>query len=217
MFRDCLGVSERWACRVVGQHRSTQRHQPKTAEGDQALRAELRQFSEERPRWGYRRAHHRLRELGWEVNRKRVQRLWREEGLRVPQRKRKRRRLGESTVPAERLRAERPNHVWAFDFQFDQTADGRALKLLNIVDEFTREALVMLVERSIDADTVVAVLERLVAERGAPELLRMRQRPGDDRARAQGLVRAVEDRDRVHRAGLAVAEPVRRVVPLPRP
>ena len=171
MLRDRLGVSERWACRVVGQHRSTQRHEPKTAADDAVLRAELRKFSEERPRWGYRRAHHHLRELGWEVNRKRVQRLWREEGLRVPQRRRKRRRLGESTVPAERLRAERPNHVWAFDFQFDQTADGRVLKLLNIVDEFTRESLVMLVERSIDADTVVAALERLVAERGAPELL----------------------------------------------
>jgi putative transposase len=117
-------------------------------------------------------AHHHLRELGWEINRKRVQRIWREEELRVPVRKRKRRRLGGSTVPAERLHAERPNHVWAFDFQFDQTADGRALKLLNIVDEFTREALVMLVERSIDADTVVATLERLCAQRGAPELLR---------------------------------------------
>ena len=84
MLRDRLGVSERWACRVVGQHRSTQRHEPKRAEDDAALRAELRQFSKDRPRWGYRRAHHQLRELGWEVNRKRVQRLWREEGLRVP-------------------------------------------------------------------------------------------------------------------------------------
>jgi putative transposase len=177
MLRDRLGVSERWACRVVGQHRSTQRHEPGTAEDDAALRAELRKFSRERPRWGYRRAHHRLRELGWSVNRKRVQRLWREEGLRVPVRRRKRRRLGESTVPAERLRAERRNHVWAFDFQFDQTADGRALKLLNIVDEFTRESLVMLVERGIDADTVVATLERLVADRGAPELLRMDNGP----------------------------------------
>jgi len=111
------------------------------------------------------------------VNRKRVQRLWREEGLRVPQRKRKRRRLGDSTVPATRLRAERPNHVWAFDFQFDQTAEGRGLKLLNIVDEFTREALVMLVERSIDADRTVSELERLVAARGAPELLRMDNGP----------------------------------------
>jgi len=177
MLRDRLGVSERWACKVVGQPRSTQRREPVRADDDAALRSELRKFSVQRPRWGYRRAHHRLRELGWEVNRKRVQRLWREEGLRVPQRKRKRRRLGESTVPAERLRAERPNHVWAFDFQFDQTADGRALKLLNIVDEFTRESLVMLVARSIDADMVVATLERLVAERGAPELLRMDNGP----------------------------------------
>lgn len=111
------------------------------------------------------------------MNRKRVQRLWREEGLRVPQRKRKRRRLGESTIPAQRLRAERPNHVWAFDFQFDQTADGRALKLCNIVDEFTREALVMLAARSIDADMVVETLERLLAERGAPEHLRMDNGP----------------------------------------
>jgi putative transposase len=177
MLCDRLGVSERWACRVVGQHRSTQRHEPVRAADDAALRAELRKFSKERPRWGYRRAHHRLREQGWEVNRKRVQRLWREEGLRVPVRKRKRRRLGESSVPAERLRAERPNHVWAFDFQFDQTADGRALKLMNIVDEFTRESLVMLVARSIDAEKVATTLERLCGERGAPELLRMDNGP----------------------------------------
>jgi putative transposase len=114
-----------------------------------------------------------LREEGWEVNRKRVQRLWREEGLRVPQRTRKRRRLGESTVPASRLAAKRPDHVWALDYQHDQTADGRVIRLLNVVDEYTREALAMLVARSIDADTTVAVLERLVAERRAPEFLRM--------------------------------------------
>jgi putative transposase len=172
MLRDRLGVSERWACRVVGQHRSTQRHEPKRAEGDAALRAELRRFSKDRPRWGYRRAHHHLREQGWEINRKRVQRLWREEGLRVPQRKRKRRRVGDSTVPAKRLRAECPNQVWAFDFQFDQTADGRVLKLLNVVDEFTRESLAMLVERGIDADRTVEVLERLAAQRAAPAHLR---------------------------------------------
>jgi putative transposase len=177
MLRDRLGVSERWACKVVGQPRSTQRREPVRTDDDAALRAELRKFSVQRPRWGYRRAHHRLRQDGWEINRKRVQRVWREEGLRVPQRQRKRRRVGESTVPAERLRAERPNHVWAFDFQFDQTADGRALKLLNIVDEFTRESLVMLVARRIDADIIVATLERLVADRRAPELLRMDNGP----------------------------------------
>lgn len=174
MLRDRLGVSERWACRLVGQHRSTERYEPVRGDDDAALRAELRAFSAQRPRWGYRRAHHHLREQGWDVNRKRVQRLWREEGLGVPQRKCKRRRVGESTsdAAAVRLRAQRPGHVWSFDFQFDQTVDGRALKLLNIVDEFTREALEMLVARSIDADTVVAALDGLVAERGAPELLR---------------------------------------------
>ena len=177
MLRDRLGVSERWACRVVGQHRSTQRYEPTRVEDDAALRARLREISAERPRWGYRRAHHRLRQEGWEVNRKRVQRLWREEGLRVPQRRRKRQRLGDSTVAAERLRAQRPNHVWALDFQHDQTADGRVLRLLNVVDEFTREALQMLVERSIDADRIVSVLELLVSERGAPEYLRMDNGP----------------------------------------
>ncbi len=201
MLCDRLGVSERWACRVVGQHRSTQRHEPTRAGDDAALRAQLRQFSKERPRWGYRRAHHHLRELGWEVNRKRVQRCWREEGLRVPQRARKRRRLGESTVPAQRLRAQRPNQVWAFDFQFDQTADGRMLKLQNIVDEFTREALVMLVEPNIDADTVVATLERLVAERGvAPEFLRMDNGP-------EMTAHALEDWCQFSNAGTAYIEP----------
>jgi putative transposase len=171
-LRERFGVSERWACQLVGQHRSTQRHRSDPGDGDAALRALLREISVRRPRWGYRRAHVRLAELGHAVNRKRVQRLWREEGLRVPARRRKRRRLGESTVAAGRLRAERPDHVWAIDFQFDQTADGRVLKLLNIVDEFTREALAMHVARRIDADKTVAVLEQLAARRSAPAHVR---------------------------------------------
>ena len=123
-----------------------------------------------------------------QVNRKRVQRLWREEGLRVPARRRKRQRLGESTVPADRLRAERPDHVWALDFQFDQTADGRVLKLLNVVDEFTREALAMHVARRIDADQAVDVLERLAASARRARARALRQRARADRARAQRLV-----------------------------
>ena len=112
------------------------------------------------------------------MNRKKIQRLWREEGLRVPQRKRKRLRLGESTVPAKRLRAERPNHVWALDFQFDTTTDGRTLKLLHVVDEHTREALAIRVARSIDADHTVRVLDQIVRERGSgPELIRMDNGP----------------------------------------
>ena len=172
MLRDRLDVSERWACRVVGQHRSTQRREPVVAGDDEALRAALRAIAVRRPRWGYRRARTLLLEDGWSVNRKRVQRLWREEGLRVPARRRKRRRLGESTVPADRLRAERPDHVWAIDFQFDQAVNGRAIKLLNIVDEFTREALAMHVATSITADDTVGVLDRLARERGAPAHVR---------------------------------------------
>jgi putative transposase len=107
------------------------------------------------------------------VNRKAIQRLWREEGLRVPSQRRKRQRLGASTTPADRLAAEHPNHVWALDYQFDQTLDGRTLKLLNVVDEHTREALTITVDRRIDADATVAVLDRLVAERGcAPRFIR---------------------------------------------
>jgi putative transposase len=140
---------------------------------DRALREQLRQFSRAHPRWGYRRAHAVLREQGWRVNRKAVQRLWREEGLRVPTTGRKRQRLGISTCPADRLAAEHPDHVWALDYQFDQTLDGRILKLLNVVDEHTREAMAITVERRIDADATVRVLDHLVAERGtAPRFIR---------------------------------------------
>jgi putative transposase len=173
MLQDRLGLSERRPCRYVGQHRSTQRREPRIAADEGALRGRLREISRERPRWGYRRVHATLRQEGLAVNRKRVQRLWREEGLRVTLRRRKRQRLGVSTVPAKRLRAEQPDHVWAIDFQFDQTADGRTLKLLHVVDEFTREALAIKCERHIDADATVAQLDCLVAQRGrAPQFVR---------------------------------------------
>ncbi len=173
MLCDRLSLSERRACQIAGQHRSTQRHQPNPAPDDAALRARLRALSHERPRWGYRRAHARLLDEGWSLNRKRVERIWREEGLRVPKRRRKRQRLGESTVPADRLAAVRPDQVWALDFQFDQTQDGRILKLLHVVDEHTREALAIECRRRIDADQTVAVLDELVAVRGAaPEHVR---------------------------------------------
>ena len=201
MLQDRLGLSERRACRYVGQYRSTQRCEPCVAADDGALRGRLREISRERPRWGYRRAHATLRQEGWEVNRKRVQRLWREEGLRVTLRRRKRQRLGVSTVPAKRLTAEQPNHVWAIDFQFDQTADGGILKLLHVVDEFTREALAIECRRRIDADTTVATLDRLVAQRGrAPQFVRCDNGP-------EFTANALRDWCRFSRAGSAYIEP----------
>ena len=121
-----LKVSERFACRVVGQHRSTQRHTPasQTVEDpDAALRAWLREYAGKHPRWGHRRAYHDARGEGWTVNHKKIQRLWREEGLRVVV-KRRRKRVGSSTVPPVPS-ATGPNMVWAIDFQFDSTTDGR--------------------------------------------------------------------------------------------
>jgi len=201
MLGDRLGISERRACRIVGQPRSTQRRDPIVAQDDAALREALWAFSRGRPRWGYRQAHQHLLEQGWSVNRKRVQRLWREEGLRVPQKHRKRRRVGDSTVPGDRLRAERPDHVWAFDFQFDVTDDGRAVKLLYVVDEFTREALAMEAERRIDADKVVDVLDRIVRERGRyPQFVRCDNGP-------EMTSNALRDWCRFSRTGAAFIEP----------
>lgn len=202
MLIDRFGVSERRACRIVGQHRSSQRHLPcRAGERDDALRSRLRRLSVEHPRWGYRLAWGAVRAEGWEVNRKKIQRLWREEGLRVPQRKRKRYRLGESTVPGKRLRAERPNHVWALDFQFDTTTDGRTLKLLHVVDEHTREALAIRVARSIDADHTVRVLDQIIRERGrGPELVRMDNGP-------EMTANALRDWCRFSGAGASFIEP----------
>jgi putative transposase len=200
MLQDRLGLTERRACRITGQNRSTQRHRGPRRDRDDALRRRLREVAREHPRWGYRRAWALLRTEGWEVNRKRIQRLWREEGLRVPPRRRKRRRLGQSTVPGARLRAERADHVWALDFQFDTTSDGRILKLLHVVDEHTREALWIEVARRIDADATVAVLERIAARRGAPELIRMDNGP-------ELTAHAIRDWCRTTGAGTSYIEP----------
>ena len=172
-----FGVSERRACRVVGQWRSTQRRPARPMpSADEKLRRQLREFARRHPRLGWRKAHDVVRRDGFVVNHKRLRRLWREEGLRrPPPRKNKRRRPGGSAGVL--LRAEYPNHVWALDFQFDETADQRRLKLLNIVDEHTREALAMDVDRSMGADQVVSCIERLVGERGAPGHLRMDNGP----------------------------------------
>ncbi|WNB89366.1 IS3 family transposase [Glutamicibacter protophormiae] len=167
-----LQVSERMACRLAGLSRSAYRRPLKgdtTADPDRALRDWLRGYAKKHPRWGYHRAYHDARGEGWAVNHKKIQRLWREEGLRVPQRRR-RKRVGSSTVDAPAAVA--PNVVWAVDFQFDVDERGRPVKICSIVDEHTRECIGGLVERSITADRLTAHLEDLVAVRGAPAVLR---------------------------------------------
>jgi len=170
-LQERFGVSERRACRVAGQHRSTQRKQPRPpCDAEQRLASRLREIAKEHPRWGWKTAHEILLREGWTINRKRTRRIWRQEGLRRPVRARKRRRA--SNGQAARLRATRPNEVWAVDFQFDETADRRRIKLCNIVDEYTREALAIRVDRTCTAENVIAVIEQLVKKRGTPKYLR---------------------------------------------
>lgn len=199
-MQEHFGVSERFACRVVGQHRSTQRkaRQPRPID-DAELRGELRAIAKAHPRWGYKMATRVVRRDGWKVNRKRVQRLWREEGLkRPPQRPRKRRRVRLDTT--ERQRALRPNHVWAIDFEFDETTDQRRLKIANIVDEYTREALVMRVGRHCTAEDLITELERLVPMCGAPASLRCDNGP-------ELIANALREWCRFARIGISYIEP----------
>jgi transposase InsO family protein len=124
------------------------------------------------PRYGYRRITALLQREGWRVNRKRVHRLWRREGLKVPRKTRKKRYLGTSANGCSRRRAERMNQVWAWDFIFDRTANGRSLKWFSLVDEYTRECLALEVGRSMRAEEVVDVLAELFVVRGVPEHIR---------------------------------------------
>ena len=167
-----LGVSERRACEVVGQPRSTQRYEPKEAEDEKPLVRRMKELSAQHPRYGYRRVWALLRREKFVVNRKRVHRLWRREGLRVPGKQRKRRRLGQGNNSCTRRRAEHPDHVWSYDFVMDQTSDGRRLKLLPVVEEFTRECLAIEVERHFTARDVVATLKYLFELQGAPRFIR---------------------------------------------
>ena len=167
-----LGVSERAACRALGQPRSTQRAVARERNGERALCDRMRELALRHPRYGYRRVGALLRQEGFKVNEKRVRRLWRQAGLKVPQKQRKTRRLppgagGDNAC--HRRRAERVDHVWTFDFCFDRTADGRALKIFSVVDEFTRRCLAIEARRGITGAAVVSVLDGLVtAHGGAP-------------------------------------------------
>jgi transposase InsO family protein len=160
-----MKVSERFACRVTGQNRSTQRRPPAAttpADPDAGLRAWLRAWAKDHPRRGFRPAYPDARAEGWNVNHKKIQRLWRDEGLRVPQRRR-RKRLSASTTPNPPT-ADAPNVVWAVDFQFDATTDGRPIKIVSIVDEHARECLGGLVERNITGRHLIDELDRLAID-----------------------------------------------------
>jgi putative transposase len=167
-----LGISERRACQVLRQHRSTQRKVPKTPDDEVALTADIIALARQYGRYGYRRITALLREAGWAVNKKRVERIWRCEGLKVPQKQPKRSRLWLNDGSCIRLRPERPNHVWSYDFVTDRSQDGRAFRMLCVIDEFTRESLAIRVARKLKATDVIDVLADLFILRGIPAHIR---------------------------------------------
>jgi len=205
-----FGISERKACRLTSQHRSSQRYRRVLLPEEAVLRERLRLLARRHPRYGYRRIHAILRREGWACNRKRVQRLWRDEGLRLPA-KARRRRHG-PRMPGH-LAASCPDQVWAIDFVSDRTADGRPLKILTVTDEHTREALATPAARRMGADETVEVLEQIVERRGrAPELIRYRQRPRVHQPSTARLVPLQQHPDRLHRTRRTLAESVRRIL-----
>jgi len=161
-------VSERMACRVLGQHRSTQRKTPKERADDAALTADIIALATEYGRYGYRRITAMLRAAGWAVNVKRVERIWRLERLKVPAKQPKKGRLWLNSGSCVRLRPERPNHVWSYDFVEDRTHDGRKFRMLNVIDEFTRECLEIRIDRKLKSTDVIDVLSDLFILRGVP-------------------------------------------------
>lgn len=171
-LQEKFDASERRACEVVDQPRSTQRYAGQPQEDEPKLVARMLELVRERPRFGYRRITALLRGEGWAVNVKRIYRLWRREGLRVPKKTRKRRGKGTSANACHVRRAEHADHVWTWDFVFDRTSSGTTLKWLSIVDEYTRECLALKVARSIRSEDVIETLAELFVERGVPACIR---------------------------------------------
>jgi hypothetical protein len=156
-----FSVSERFACRVLGQCRSTQRKTPQSRPDEEALTADIISLASRYDRYGYRRITAMLRSEGWTVNAKRVERIWRREGLKVPQKQPKRGRLWLNDGSCIRLRPEHPNHVWSYDFVEGRTHNGRKFRMLNIIDEFTRECLAIRIDRKLNSTDVIDALSDL--------------------------------------------------------
>ena len=171
--RDKLGVSERRACKVLVQSRATQRRNLSPPSDEKQLTGDIVALATRYGRYGYRRITALLNnKYGWRVNHKRVERIWRREGLRVPQKQPKRKRLWLNDGSCIRLRPEHKDHVWSYDFVMARTSDGRAFRMLNIIDEYTRECLAILVRKRITAQDVIAQLFELFIMKGIPEHIR---------------------------------------------
>jgi len=167
-----LGVSERRACGVIAQPRATQRRVLKLKDDEEALTTAIIKLACRYGRYGYRRITALLQRDGWEVNHKRVERIWHQEGLKVPQKQPKRGRLWLNEGSCVRLRPTHSNHVWSYDFVADRTHDGRRIKILTVIDEYSRQSLAIVVAWKIKSDDVLDCLTDLFVKHGIPEHIR---------------------------------------------
>jgi len=167
-----LAVSERRACQVLEQVRTTQRLKPCISDEEEQLTSQIVELATKYGRYGYRRITALLKQENWKVNHKRVERIWRKEGLKVPQRQPKRGRLWLNDGSCVRLRPEYKDHVWSYDFMVDRTTDGRSFRILTILDEYTRECLAIEVERRITSQNVIDKLFELFIFRAIPAYIR---------------------------------------------
>jgi len=172
VVRQQLGASERRACRVLGQARTTQRRSPKVKEDEEALREDVVKLASRFGRYGYRMITGMLKAEGWRVNHKRVERIWRQEGLKVPKKQPKRSRVWLNDGSCIRLRPLYRHHVWSYDFVADRTHDGRPIKMLTVLDEYSRECLAIVVGRSLKSDDVLETLTALFTRYGPPAYIR---------------------------------------------
>ena len=174
VFKVCalLNVSERRACQVLGQARTTRRHSPHIRNDEERLVARIIELATRYGRYGYRRITALLNQEGWKANHKRVERIWRREALKVPKKQPKRGRLWLTDGSCIRRKPEYKDHVWSYDFMAERTAEGRAFRILTIIDEYTRECLVTLSERRITSQDVIEQLFCLFIFRGTPEYIR---------------------------------------------
>ncbi len=193
--RDSLGhdqVSERRACRVLGQARSTQRRKRAVPDDEPRLIREMVELATQYGRYGYRRVTALLRRKGWQVNHKRIERLWRQEGVKVPFKQPKRRRLWFNDGSCIRLRPRYRDHVWSYDFVHCRTHDGRAFRMLNLMDEYTRECLAIDVERRLNSEHVLERLSDLFVRRGVPDHIRSDNGPEFTAERVREWLKKVE-------------------------
>lgn len=169
--RQKLNTSERRTCSVLGVSRSSLHYTAKVQDDDQ-LRLAMIRLAKRYGRYGYRKITELLRVEGWCVNHKKIERLWREEGLKLPERHKKRRRLYHKDSSVNRLRPTHPNHVWAIDFVHDKLSNGRSYKMLTVLDEYTRQALCVEVQDKMNSDDVLEAMHRLLMKYGKPEFIR---------------------------------------------